>query len=175
MTDLESLAALLGISQQLDGECPRVLQGILEVGEAVATVAAQRALSADGDRAGVTVEMQDLWTRETGVNRVETAQSSSKQCVPLPPQDRQNCHNRYPLSSPACPMPQTQVPYISHSSLSQITTQTHRVRDHRDSLGGLSREEFLCLNRSRKFYGSLLWDWRSVVTLYVKQGQEAVR
>lgn len=91
MTDLDSLAALLGVGQQLDGECPRVLQGILEVGEAVATVAAQRALSADGDRAGVTVQMQDLWTGETGVNRVRAAQpylwipeSSSTQRVPHP-------------------------------------------------------------------------------------------
>lgn len=62
-TDLDSLAALLGISQQLDGECPRVLEGILEVGEAVTPMAAQRALSADGNRAGVAVQMQNLGTR----------------------------------------------------------------------------------------------------------------
>lgn len=70
------MAALLGISQQLDGERPRVLEGVLEVGEAVAPMTAQRALSADGNRAGVAVEMQDLGTRNTGVNRGETAQPS---------------------------------------------------------------------------------------------------
>lgn len=67
-TDLDSLAALLGISQQLDGKSPRVLEGILEVGEAVTPVAAQRALSADGNRTGVAVQMQNLRTRNTTVS-----------------------------------------------------------------------------------------------------------
>lgn len=98
-TDLDSLAALLGISQQLDGESPRVLKGILEVGEAVTPVAAQRALSADGNRAGVAVQMQNLRTRNTSVSTrgsiALTLDSNSpppNMVRPLPHQDRQDCH-----------------------------------------------------------------------------------
>lgn len=63
-TDLDCLAALLGISQQLDGECPWVLQRLLEVDEAVAPVPAHCTLTTDGHRASVTVQMQHLGTRE---------------------------------------------------------------------------------------------------------------
>lgn len=63
-TDLDGLAALLGISQQLDGERPRVLQCLLEVDEAVAAMPAHRTLPADGHGAGVTVQVQHLGTRE---------------------------------------------------------------------------------------------------------------
>lgn len=67
-TDLDRLAALLGVSQQLDGESPGVLQCLLEVDEAVAPVPAHCALTTDGHRASVTVQVQHLGTREgTGV------------------------------------------------------------------------------------------------------------
>lgn len=67
-TDLDCLAALLRIGQQLDGKCPRVLQRLLEVDEAVAPMPAHRALTTDGHRASVTVQVQHLWTRErTGI------------------------------------------------------------------------------------------------------------
>lgn len=68
-TNLDCLAALLGVGQQLDGECPRVLQRLLEVDEAVAPVAAHCTLTADGHRASVTVQVQHLGTRGgTGIN-----------------------------------------------------------------------------------------------------------
>ena len=47
-TDLDCLAALLCVSQQLDGKCPRVLQRLLEVDEAVAPMPAHCALTTDG-------------------------------------------------------------------------------------------------------------------------------
>lgn len=62
-TDLDCLAALLRVGQQLDGKCPRVLQRLLEVDEAVAPMPAQRTLTTDGHRTGVTVQMQHLQTR----------------------------------------------------------------------------------------------------------------
>lgn len=64
-TDLDGLAALLGVGQQLDGEGPRVLQRLLEVDEAVAAVPAHRALAANGHRARVAVQVQHLGARET--------------------------------------------------------------------------------------------------------------
>lgn len=64
-TDLDGLAALLGVSQQLDGEGPRVLQRLLEVDEAVAAVPAHRALAANGHGARVAVQVQHLGARET--------------------------------------------------------------------------------------------------------------
>lgn len=68
-TDLDRLAALLGVSQQLDGECPGVLQCLLEVDEAVAPMPAHCTLTTDGHRASVTVQVQHLGTREgTGMN-----------------------------------------------------------------------------------------------------------
>ena len=47
-TDLDCLAALLGVGQQLDGEGPGVLQRLLEVDEAVAAVPAHCTLTTDG-------------------------------------------------------------------------------------------------------------------------------
>ena len=72
-TDLDGLAALLGVGQQLDGEGPRVLQRLLEVDEAVAAVPAHCTLAADGHGACVAVQVQHLGTRDAGVNGVRDA------------------------------------------------------------------------------------------------------
>lgn len=73
-TDLDGLAALLGVGQQLDGEGPRVLQRLLEVDEAVAAVPAHCTLAADGHGARVAVQVQHLGDqRDAGVSSVQDA------------------------------------------------------------------------------------------------------
>lgn len=69
-TYLDRLTSLLRVSQQLDGERPRVLHHVLEVEEVVAAMPAQRALPTDGHGAGVTVQVQHLAIREDTETRV---------------------------------------------------------------------------------------------------------
>lgn len=57
---LDSLSTLLSVRQQLDGDGPAVLHGVLQVDEGVAHVTAHAALPADGHRAGFAEEQEHL-------------------------------------------------------------------------------------------------------------------
>lgn len=59
---LHGLAPLLCVCQQLDGDGPAVLHGILQVNERVAHVMAHGAFPADGHGAGLTEEQEHLQT-----------------------------------------------------------------------------------------------------------------
>lgn len=54
---LNSLSSLLSICQELNGESPGVLQGILEVDKAVTHMSSHGTFPTYGDRTGITVEM----------------------------------------------------------------------------------------------------------------------
>lgn len=70
---LHRLSSLLCICQQLDGDGPAVLNGVLQVNESVAHVTAHAALSADRHRAGFTEEQKHL--------RKQVAHASFQLCV----------------------------------------------------------------------------------------------
>lgn len=57
---LNSLSSLLSICQELNGESPGVLEGILEVDKAVTHMSSHGTFPTYGDRTGITVEMQYL-------------------------------------------------------------------------------------------------------------------
>lgn len=57
---LNSLSSLLSICQELNGESPGILQGILEVDKAVTHMSPHGTFPTYGDRTGITVEMQYL-------------------------------------------------------------------------------------------------------------------
>lgn len=61
---LHSLSSLLRLRQQLDGDGPAVLHGVLQVNKGVAHVAAHAALPADRHRAGLAEEQQHLGERD---------------------------------------------------------------------------------------------------------------
>lgn len=57
---MNSLSSLLSICQELNGESPGVLEGILEVDKAVTHMSSHGTFPTYGDRTGITVEMQYL-------------------------------------------------------------------------------------------------------------------
>lgn len=57
---LHGLSSLLRLGQQLDGDGPAVLHGVLQVNEGVAHVATHAALPADRHRAGLAEEQEHL-------------------------------------------------------------------------------------------------------------------
>lgn len=120
---LDCLAALLGVGQQLDGECPRVLQRLLEVDEAVAPVAAHCTLTADGHRASVTVQVQHLGTRGgtginerwgTGAERTATGVLWTPDFQPPPLPNRRAARPRPGRGSRAANSEGTQLSLLSH-------------------------------------------------------------
>ncbi|TNN54875.1 hypothetical protein EYF80_034905 [Liparis tanakae] len=67
---LHGLTSLLSVRQQLDGDGPAVLHGVLQVDEGVAHVAADAALPTDRHRAGFTEEEEHLRRKKTNGGRI---------------------------------------------------------------------------------------------------------
>lgn len=67
---LHRLPSLLCVRQQLDGDGPTVLYGVLQIHEGVAHVTAHAALPADGHRAGLAEKQEHLEDTETEEGRV---------------------------------------------------------------------------------------------------------
>lgn len=62
---LNSLSSLLSICQELNGESPGILEGILEVDKAVTHMSSHGTFPTYGDRTRITVEMQYLEENKT--------------------------------------------------------------------------------------------------------------
>lgn len=67
---LHRLPSLLCVRQQLDGDGPTVLHGVLQIHKGVAHVTAHAALPADGHRAGLAEKQEHLGDTETEEGRV---------------------------------------------------------------------------------------------------------